>query len=115
MLALTSVLATMGLLALPSQALPMDENVAAVVLLIGLAVGVDYSMFYLKRAREERALGRAECASIEAAAATSGRSVLISGLTVIAAMAGMFLSGDKSSAGSRWRQSSSSPPRSSVR
>jgi len=54
-LALTSVLATMGLLALPSQALPMDENVAAVVLLIGLAVGVDYSMFYLKRAREERA------------------------------------------------------------
>ena len=99
MLALTSVLATMGLLALPSQALPMDENVAAVVLLIGLAVGVDYSMFYLKRAREERALGRAECASIEAAAATSGRSVLISGLTVIAAMAGMFLSGDKSFSG----------------
>ena len=98
-LALTSVLATMGLLALPSQVLPMDQNVAAVVLLIGLAVGVDYSMFYLKRAREERALGRAECASIEAAAATSGRSVLISGLTVIAAMAGMFLSGDKSFSG----------------
>ena len=57
----------------------MDDEVSAVVLLIGLAVGVDYSMFYLKRAREERAAGRAECASIEAAAATSGRSVLISG------------------------------------
>ena len=94
-LALTSVLATMGLIALPSQVVAMDEFVGAVVLLIGLAVGVDYSMFYLKRAREERAQGRAECASIEAAAATSGRSVLISGLTVIAAMAGMFLSGDK--------------------
>ncbi len=52
-------------------------------------------MFYLKRAREERAPGRAESASIEAAAATSGRSVLISGVTVIAAMAGMFISGDK--------------------
>ena len=64
------------------------------VLLIGLAVGVDYSMFYLKREREERAAGRSERAALEAAAATSGRSVLISGLTVIVAMAGMFLTGD---------------------
>src|SRR5215213_7139420 len=54
------------LLALPSKVLPMDDAVSAVVLLIGLAVGVDYSMFYLKRAREERAAGRAESASIEA-------------------------------------------------
>jgi uncharacterized membrane protein YdfJ with MMPL/SSD domain len=95
LLALTSVLAAIGLLALPSKVLPMDDAVNAVVLLIGLAVGVDYSMFYLKRAREERAAGRTECASIEAAAATSGRSVLISGFTVIVAMAGMFISGDK--------------------
>jgi uncharacterized membrane protein YdfJ with MMPL/SSD domain len=95
LLALTSVLAATGLLALPSKVLPMDDAVGAVVLLIGLAVGVDYSMFYLKRAREERAAGRAECASIEAAAATSGRSVLISGVTVIVAMSAMFISGDK--------------------
>jgi uncharacterized membrane protein YdfJ with MMPL/SSD domain len=95
LLALTSVIAAIGLLAIPSKVLPMDDAVNAVVLLIGLAVGVDYSMFYLKRAREERALGRTECASIEAAAATSGRSVLISGFTVIVAMAGMFISGDK--------------------
>jgi uncharacterized membrane protein YdfJ with MMPL/SSD domain len=95
LLALTSVFAAIGLLALPSKVLPMDDAVNAVVLLIGLAVGVDYSMFYLKRAREERAAGRAETASIEAAAATSGRSVLISGFTVIVAMAGMFISGDK--------------------
>jgi uncharacterized membrane protein YdfJ with MMPL/SSD domain len=95
LLALTSVLAAIGLLALPSKVLPMDDAVNAVVLLIGLAVGVDYSMFYLKRAREERAAGRTESASIEAAAATSGRSVLISGFTVIVAMAGMFISGDK--------------------
>ena len=66
----------------------------ALVLLIGLAVGVDYSMFYLKREREERAAGRSAQAALEAAAATSGRSVLISGLTVIVAMAGMFLTGD---------------------
>ena len=95
LLALTSVFAAIGLLALPSKVLPMDDAVNAVVLLIGLAVGVDYSMFYLKREREERAAGRAETASIEAAAATSGRSVLISGFTVIVAMAGMFISGDK--------------------
>jgi len=95
LLALTSVFAAIGLLALPSQVLPMDDAVSAVVLLIGLAIGVDYSMFYLKRAREERAAGRSECASVEAAAATSGRSVLISGFTVLVAMAGMFISGDK--------------------
>jgi uncharacterized membrane protein YdfJ with MMPL/SSD domain len=99
LLALTSVFAAVGLLALPSKVLPMDDAVNAVVLLIGLAVGVDYSMFYLKRAREERAAGRSECASIEAAAATSGRSVLISGFTVIVAMAGMFISGDKTFSG----------------
>ena len=95
LLALTSVFAAIGLLALPSKVLPMDDAVNAVVLLIGLAVGVDYSMFYLKREREERAAGRTESASVEAAAATSGRSVLISGFTVIVAMAGMFISGDK--------------------
>jgi uncharacterized membrane protein YdfJ with MMPL/SSD domain len=99
LLALTAVLATMGLLSIPSQLMPLDENISAIVLLIGLAVGVDYSMFYLKREREERAKGRGEQASLEAAAATSGRSVLISGLTVMIAMAGMFLTGDPTFAG----------------
>ena len=65
------------------------------ILLIGLAVGIDYSLFYLRREREERAAGRSEHAALEAAAATSGRAVLISGITVLIAMAGMFLSGDK--------------------
>src|SRR6266545_3788184 len=95
LLALTAVLATIGLLSLPSQLLPMDQSVSEVVLLIGLAVGVDYALFYLKREREERAAGRGHRAALEAAAATSGRSVLISGLTVMAAMAGLFFSGDR--------------------
>ena len=95
LLALSAVMATMGLLAIPSQVWPVDENISAIVLLIGLAVGVDYSMFYLKREREERAAGKSESAALEAAAATSGRSVLISGLTVMTALAGMFLTGDK--------------------
>jgi uncharacterized membrane protein YdfJ with MMPL/SSD domain len=96
LLGLTAVLATLGLVALPSQFLPTDDSVSAIVLLIGLAVGVDYSMFYLKREREERAAGRSEQAALEAAAATSGRSVLISGFTVIVAMGGMLLVGDSS-------------------
>jgi uncharacterized membrane protein YdfJ with MMPL/SSD domain len=95
LLAITAVFATMSLVAFPSQVVPMDENVSAVILLIGLAVGVDYSLFYLRREREERAAGRSESAALEAAAATSGRAVLISGITVMIAMAGMFLSGDK--------------------
>jgi uncharacterized membrane protein YdfJ with MMPL/SSD domain len=94
LLGLTAVIATLGLLAIPSQVLPMDESISAVVLLIGLAVGVDYSLFYLKREREERAEGRTEEAALQRAAATSGRSVLISGLTVMIAMSGMFLTGD---------------------
>ena len=94
LLALTAIFATFGLLALPSHLLPMAQQAPAMVLLIGLAVGVDYSLFYLKRERQERAAGRSERAALEAAAATSGRSVLVSGLTVITAMAGMFLTGD---------------------
>ena len=93
LLALTAIFATFGLVALPSSLVPIDDVTYELILLIGLAVGVDYSMFYLKREREERAAGRGEEAALEAAAATSGRSVLISGLTVMIAMAGMFLAG----------------------
>ncbi len=94
LLALTAVFATFGLAALPSHLIPLAPEAFAVVLLIGLAVGVDYTMFYLRREREERAAGRSARAALEAAAATSGRSVLISGLTVMVAMAGLFLTGD---------------------
>ena len=94
LLALTAVFATFGVVAGTSHLFPMANEAGALVLLIGLAVGVDYSLFYLKREREERAAGRSERAALEAAAATSGRSVLVSGLTVMTAMAGMFLTGD---------------------
>ena len=94
LLALTAVFATFGVVAGTSHVFPMANEAGALVLLIGLAVGVDYSLFYLKREREERAAGRSERAALEAAAATSGRSVLLSGLTVMTAMAGMFLTGD---------------------
>ena len=93
LLGLTAVLATLGLLGPVSQLAPVDASVMHVVLLVGMAVGVDYSLFYVKRAREEREAGRETDAAIEAAAATSGRAVLISGFTVMVAMAGMYLGG----------------------
>jgi uncharacterized membrane protein YdfJ with MMPL/SSD domain len=95
LLALTGVIATIGLVAVTSHVVPADSNVNAVILLIGLAVGVDYSLFYIKRWREERAAGREPDAALTAAAATSGRSVLISGFTVLIAMAGLFFAADK--------------------
>ena len=91
LLALTAVAATMGMLGPISQLFPVDENIDSVILLVGLAVGVDYSLFYLRRARAERRAGRSNEAALEIAAATSGRAVLVSGLTVMIAMAGMFL------------------------
>ena len=94
LLALTAVFATFGLIAIPSHLVPVAMEAPAMVLLIGLAVGVDYSLFYLKRERQERAAGRSPEAALAAAAATSGRSVLISGLTVMTAMAGMLLTGN---------------------
>ncbi len=92
-LALTAVFATIGLIGPISHIGAVDEAISSVVLLIGLAVGVDYSMFYLRREREERAAGKSERASLDVAAATSGRAVIISGITVMIAMAGMYLAG----------------------
>src|SRR5207302_1758664 len=94
-LATVAILAAGGLVAFTSRLSGVTVQATSVMLLIGLAVGVDYSMFYVKRQREERAAGRPVLEAIETAAATSGRSVLISGLTVLLAMSGMFLTGSK--------------------
>ena len=91
-LALTSFLAANGILALVSHRMHMDTSASSVMLLVGLAVGVDYSLFYLRREREERVRGHDPATALAIAGATSGRSVLVSGLTVVAAMSGMFLS-----------------------
>jgi uncharacterized membrane protein YdfJ with MMPL/SSD domain len=94
-LAMMAILAANGLVAFTSHLSGVSVQASSVMLLIGLAVGVDYSMFYVKRQREERAAGRPVLDAIEVAAATSGRSVLISGLTVLLAMSGMFLTGSR--------------------
>ncbi len=92
-LALTAFVAANGLLAVASHQLHVFDTTSSVMLLMGLAVGVDYCLFYIRRERDERAAGRDKETALRIAAATSGRSVLVSGLTVMLAMAGMFLSG----------------------
>ncbi|GAA4571704.1 MMPL family transporter [Planotetraspora kaengkrachanensis] len=97
LLAVSSIAASMGLAAVASHALP-DAGVGNnVILLIGMAVGVDYSLFYLKREREERARagGRVSpAAAVELAAATSGRAIVVSGLAVIVSTACLYLAAD---------------------
>ncbi|MFJ7628818.1 MMPL family transporter [Streptomyces sp. NPDC097595] len=92
-LALTAIMATMGLMGVVSHFQPMSDTANSVMLLVGLAVGVDYCLFYLRREREERAKGRDARTALMIAAATSGRAIVVSGVTVCVAMAGMLFTG----------------------
>ncbi|RZU23935.1 MMPL family transporter [Streptomyces sp. BK239] len=93
LLAITAIMATMGLMGLASHVVPMSDTANSVMLLVGLAVGVDYCLFYLRREREERAAGRDAQTALRIAAATSGRAIVVSGVTVCVAMAGMLFTG----------------------
>ncbi|MEY9909150.1 RND superfamily putative drug exporter [Catenulispora sp. MAP12-49] len=93
LLAVTAFVAALGLLDLVSHSMPVASTSTSVMLLMGLAVGVDYCLFYLRRERQEREAGRSPREALSVAAATSGHSVLVSGITVMVAMAGMFLTG----------------------
>ncbi len=94
LLAATSVAATIGITAPLSHLVHAEATVSSMIVLIGMAVGVDYSLFYLKREREERAAGRSTLDAVEIAAQTSGHSILVSGGAVVASMAGLFVIGD---------------------
>jgi len=93
LLAVSAVIAALAVVTISSHWLPAGSSTAEVVLIVGMAVGVDYSLFYLRREREERAKGRSFPEALRIAAGTSGRSILVSGLTVMIAMAGLFLTG----------------------
>jgi len=93
LLAATSVITALALLAVPGHWLPVGQATTEVVLLIGMAVGIDYSLFYLRREREERAKGATVAEAVRIAAGTSGRAIVISGLTVMVALGGLFLTG----------------------
>ncbi|OPC81641.1 RND transporter [Embleya scabrispora] len=92
-LGLSSVLTGLGLWGAASQFVPDPGPVTHIIVLVGMAIGVDYSLFYLKRQREERALGANEVDAIEVAAATSGHAVLVSGLVVMVSMCALYFAG----------------------
>ncbi|MGE5274030.1 MAG: MMPL family transporter [Verrucomicrobiota bacterium] len=95
LLAFSAVFAAIGLNALVSHVIPTEQQtLTTVIVMIGMAVGIDYSLFYLRREREERQKGRSPREALLHAARTSGQAVLISGATVLIAMAGMFVSGN---------------------
>ncbi|MGZ4388890.1 MAG: MMPL family transporter [Gaiellaceae bacterium] len=94
LLAFSGVLATIGLAALASHVVAAGDATKSVILLIGMAVGIDYSLFYIRREREERARGLGHREALLKTAGTSGYAVLISGLTVMIAMAGMLFTGN---------------------
>jgi RND superfamily putative drug exporter len=93
LLAVGAVATALGVTALISHWVPVDPSTQSLVLLIGLAVGVDYALFVLRRSREERAAGRTVRESVRRAGSTAGRAVIISGITVVISMAGMLVAG----------------------
>ncbi|WP_067488758.1 MMPL family transporter [Actinomadura hibisca] len=97
LLALSSIMAAVGLSMVVSHLMPDTGVGTNLILLIGMAVGVDYTLFYLKREQEERARsgGRpAPEALVDAAAATAGRAIVVSGLAVIVSTATLYLATD---------------------
>jgi putative drug exporter of the RND superfamily len=99
LLAFSSVVTSLGLYGPISHLVPDHGTTSSVVLLMGMAVGVDYSLFYLRREREERQKGHSTIDAIEIAAKTSGHAVVVSGAAVVLAMSGLFLMRDIGFAG----------------
>ena len=90
-LAIAGIIVAVGLTALIGQAFSFSFFVVNMITMMGLAVGIDYSLFVVSRYKEERARGRDTMDAIEVAGATATRAVFFSGATVILALLGMFL------------------------
>ncbi|MCH7522219.1 MAG: MMPL family transporter [Chloroflexi bacterium] len=93
-LAFAAIIVAMGALAIISQVFPLAEVYQQVVLLIGLATGIDYSLFVITRYRRERSAGRSKEEALQVATGTSGKAIFFAGATTVFAVAGMFLVGD---------------------
>ena len=93
LLAGTAVITAISLLSIPDRLFPIDPLTQPIVLLVGMAVGIDYSLFYLRRVREERTAGATTHEALRTAARTSGRAIVAAGLTVIGCLAGLFVAG----------------------
>jgi putative drug exporter of the RND superfamily len=90
-LAVAAIFTAIGMTSIVGQFMELNEFVPNIISMMGLAVGIDYSLFILSRYKEERERGLDKQAAIEAAGGTAGRAVVFSGLTVVLAMLGMLL------------------------
>jgi uncharacterized membrane protein YdfJ with MMPL/SSD domain len=93
-LAFIAVFVALGALAAISQGFPLFEGYTQIVLLIGLATGIDYSLFVISRYRNEREAGLSKEEALRVAMGTSGKAIVFAGATTVFAVAGMFLVGD---------------------
>lgn len=93
-MAVGSIFTAIGIAAMVSQVYPLVELYAEMILLMGLAVGIDYSLFIVSRFRTERAAGREKIEAITVAANTTGRAVFYAGVTVVLSLAGLMLTRD---------------------
>lgn len=93
-LALLSIFVAAGATALVSNAMEMSNFVVFIITMIGLAVGIDYSLFIVHRFREERTAGLPKVDAVAAAGSTASRTVLFSGMAVAIALSGMFIMPD---------------------
>jgi RND superfamily putative drug exporter len=94
-LAVTALLAAFGLLNIYSQLVaPVSPYATQLVVLIGLAVAVDYTLFMITRFRNERRRGRDKLTAIEISSSTAGRAVFFSGVIVMVSVAGLFILND---------------------
>jgi uncharacterized membrane protein YdfJ with MMPL/SSD domain len=89
--AIASIVVALAVVAGIGQAFVLNFVVVNVLVMMGLAVGIDYSLFVVSRFREERRAGRALDDAVAVAGATASRAVLFSGATVVLALVGMFL------------------------
>ena len=93
-LAFTAILISLGVLGVISQAYALHDAYSEIVLLMGLATGIDYALFVVTRYRNERRAGLAKEDAIARAAGTAGKAVVFAGLTVLLALTGMFFAGN---------------------
>ena len=90
-LGVVAIIVALGLTGLVGQAMDLTFFVTNMITMMGLAVGIDYSLFILTRFREERQRGLSKMDAIGAAGATASRAVFFSGLTVVLALSGLVM------------------------
>ncbi len=91
LLSIISIVLALAMTALIGQVYPMNTFVLNILTMMGLAVGIDYTLFVISRYREERAGGLAKIDAIAATGATANRAIFFSGMTVVLAMTGMVI------------------------